>query len=266
MNNSEPTTDVTERENLTWLSPLPLAGATTEERVAPSSPADAPGALPLELGWTRMGRKRPRLLEENELEISVDEGYDCEIGCLDPSCRRKTSFLPETATANSDNYHRCKGRAVWLLHDLESEWFQGYFYAIGQARPWGLLALIQELDECLQCSEGGYRQIRLQVLLPSSSNASGNIKKDLGIVEWTGGDMMRLESAVVKMEPDSVVTGNKAASITTDLFKGVWKQLRSMYNEQVEGGIEMEQVGLLELLPDVAVVRGSMEFDLPCDA
>ena len=214
-----------------------------------------------------MGRKRRRLSDKTEVENSVDEGYDCAIDCLDPSCRRKTSmsFLPETSTAEAGSSIRYKGRVVWLLHDLESDWFQGYFYASGQARPWGLLALIQELDECLQCSEGGYRQIRLQVHLPSNDNACGNKKKDLGIVEWTGGDMMRLESTAVKMDPEAVVTGEKAASIATDLFKAVWKKLQTMYYEQVEDNVEKEQVDLLELLPDVAVVHGSMEFDLPSD-
>lgn len=184
---------------------------------------------------------------------------DC-LNCNDPACRRNTvSFLPSPRSF--------VGRVVWLLHDVESEWFQGYVLLPGQ-RPWGLLAVVQELDECLQCTDGGYRQVQITVQQPSTAHTEGYKKVDLGVVEWTGGDMMRLESANVKMQPDSVVTGKKAASLVTELFKGFWKQLRATCSDQfsANGLGNTEIIDPLELIPDVAVIYGSFEFVLNAES
>jgi hypothetical protein len=275
MNHELPDDKIEDKAESLSSSKAILEGPNAALMPSTTSTTTASKPPPLELGWTQVTRKRPREKNSSSETTADDDSAVC-FDCTDPGCRRKmsTSFQSDTSretTSSSSNASPFKGRVIWLLHDVESEWFQGYLFLPGQSRPWGLLAVVQELDECLQCSEGGYRQIQLVVHLPkygsaASSISGGDSKRDLGIVEWTGGDMMRLESAFVKMEPIKVVTGDKAASIAMDLFKGVWNQLRTIYSAQDDNKDEdVNDINLLDLLPDVAIVYGTMELVLPLD-
>lgn len=221
---------------------------------------------PLELGWTTVQRKRRRVMD------TAEDGEDqvcARWECNDPSCRDRGGALATAALSppSSEETVTIHGSAVWLLHDMDSEWFQGYLFPSSDkpcSRPMGLLALIQPLDECLQCSEGGYRLIKLRVFLPSGSGNETKAKgmHELGEVEWTGGDMMRLDSSSVKMEPDKILVGVKAAAVAMQLFAGVWRKLHATYLDSY-GENGPANVNLLDLLPDVAVVYGTMDLMMP---
>lgn len=67
-------------------------------------------------------------------------------------------------------------------------------------KPWGLLCIQEEIDECLQCQDGGYRQISMTVNTFQKGTKTNivdveQMKKSahtLNNIVWTGGDMMRL--------------------------------------------------------------------------
>jgi hypothetical protein len=68
-------------------------------------------------------------------------------------------------------------------------------------KPFGLLCIQEEIDECLQCQDGGYRQISMTInTFPNerTKNTAGieqQTKKSSCTLKnnvWTGGDMMRL--------------------------------------------------------------------------
>jgi hypothetical protein len=206
-----------------------------------TSPATAPVTSsnttpPLEVGWTRVQRKRPRPSEPDDELVACD--------CSDSAnCGRQPAELYDAQ--QKQQLTKFKGEAIFLLHDMDSKWFQGYFKPEIRGKPWGMLAVQQELDDCLQCEEGGFRQIQLTV----------QKDRDLGVADWTGGDMMRLQGKYVSMQPTKLLTGSKAAALATTVFQGLLKEIKVRAND--------EKATVLELLPDVAVVYGTMELVLP---
>jgi len=195
-----------------------------------------------------------------------------------------------------------KGRAIFLLHEPDPGWFQGYLFfdseggGIGSGswgngssghnnkkKPWGLLAQQVTLDECLQCAEGGYRQIKLTVYPygDGADDGSGNknegrrqrqprkfIKND---VEWFGGDMVRLQGPEVRMRAERLATGRDAVPYVERVFEGLLRAARGRRQRVGGGGGEKTQEetddvegdGVLDLMPDCAVVIGEMELALP---
>jgi hypothetical protein len=150
-----------------------------------------------------------------------------------------------------------QGKVVFLLPDTNPSWCQGYLFFPSQSKPWGLLAVQTDLDECLQCADGGYRQIRLKV---STYNAQKDIL-DFQTVEWFGGDMMRLVNETVRMTPMQLSTGKAAIPFCEGIFGSLLRQLRMQTDDTAIAGSPCSTV--LEMLPDVAVIVGSMELVVP---
>jgi hypothetical protein len=190
---------------------------------------------PLPLGWTTVRRKRTR---NNDNDTSATEVDWC---CDDPNCKR-----PPIVDA-SRNATTVKGYAIICLHEINPDWFQGYFQVDGHRKPWGLLATQEAIDECLECSDGGYRQVTVKVM-----RYSGEKSIKLDSVQWTGGDMMQLQSSAVSMETHCLRTGKKALPYMERYFSGLVNKLREEADEPV-----------LDILPDLAIVTGPMTLTIP---
>jgi hypothetical protein len=196
---------------------MSTAVRVTPEPSTPSSPIVMVKLLPLD--WTRVKRKRTVTRPEVEVEGDVegDEDEDC---CDDPATCLGRQRQVATITSSSPSSLPIRGHAVFLLHDTNPSLLQGYFIPRGSNKPWGLLAVQEEIDECLACVDGGYRRISLTIypaakqqqrrqrrLLATKKSSSHKIQG----IDWTGGDMMRLEKQEqLQMETDRLWTGNSA--------------------------------------------------------
>ncbi len=173
------------------------AGDSTSD---PAQGSDWESTLPLD--WTQMGhsRKRTRLGSDGD-----------DVG--------------ETTTF--------EGRAIFCLHDNDDPgWIQGYFIPKGSTKPWGMLAVREEVDDCMACCEGGYRRLTLTIYHRGQDkqsslqnetkfvqNTNGG-KKDMkrsnsckiSGVEWTGGDMIALyHKESVDMQAEILLTVSDAS-------------------------------------------------------
>jgi hypothetical protein len=232
---------------------------------------------PLPLGWTRVKRKR------SEGVAGDGSAEDC---CEDPSCLRRRRAPLSSATAqptttamdSNPNGVTFRGKAVFCLQDSNPDWFQGYFFhqqettgdtaaslmSSSTRKAWGLLCEQQELDDCLQCAEGGYRVLRLTVYPFGGGQVRTPKKVVIPDVEWTGGDMMRLLHADgrVNMDPQQLLTDQKAVPFVKGIFGSLLHKLKALRKDEPAEQDE-ESGGVLELLPDVAIVMGTMEIILP---
>jgi hypothetical protein len=213
-----------------------------------------PSHLPL--GWTQVKRKRTA-------EVSGESSDVVDWCCDDPSCPRPSQHpklsLKESQESSGDTPTTIRGHAIFCMSDIDPTWVQGYFLVDGIKKPWGLLAVTEELDECLQCVDGGYRRVTLTVFpFPR--------KKVSYTVDWTGGDMMRLEGESVSMEPDRMLTGTKALPYVRKYFMNIIQKLRDQQRNDNDG-IEQQSGDILDMLPNIAVVMGPMKVELaePCN-
>jgi len=194
---------------------------------------------PLPLGWTQVRRKK-RTRDDNDNNAANEIDWCCD----DPNCKRIEPDAGENqAPANATTI---KGHAIFCLHEMNPDWFQGYLQLEGQRKPWGLLAIQETIDECLECKDGGYRQVTLKVLKFNSKEP-----QILEHVQWTGGDMMRLESAHVSMETHSLWTGKKAVPYVDKYFGSLVDKLRENADDCV-----------VDIFPELAIVTGPMTLTL----
>ncbi|GAX23365.1 hypothetical protein FisN_15Lh080 [Fistulifera solaris] len=202
---------------------------------------------PFPLGWTRVKRRRSDKKDET-----------C---CEDPLCRKRQAPLTsatlkdESLLSSSTNVRSFQGTAVFCLHEMNPSWFQGYFFQ--GTTTWGILCEQQEIDDCLQCADGGYRVLKV-TLHTYSGGADAPEKIVIRNVEWTGGDMMRLLQAEgqLSMEPKHMYTAEKAVPLTKSIFKNL---LRKLSHES--DPVKEQQV--LDILPDVAIIMGEMKVMIP---
>ena len=117
----------------------------------------------------------------------------------------------------------------------------------------------QEVDDCLQCADGGYRVLKSTLYTFSGGN---DLPEEMIIpdIEWTGGDMMRLlhGEGQMRFEPKQLYTSEKAAPLTKSLFKGLLRKLSHNRDNLVEQDI-------LDIIPDVAIILGEMKVVMPHD-
>jgi hypothetical protein len=214
-----------------------------------------PAALPM--GWTKIQRKRRASTFESSGEVAVDEF------CDDPSCNRmsptrKQKLSEDTSSSDKTNDDGStplvEGTVVICLPDINPSWFQGYLQLQGFPKPWGLLGEQQELDECLQCGDGGYRQVNI-TLFPFNETKSDNQSIVYHTIEWTGGDMISLKGDDLTMQPDRIWTGTKTIPLLERYFDNLVCQIRDRAADQ--------RSSILELLPNVAVVTGKIQLRLP---
>jgi hypothetical protein len=138
--------------------------------------------------------------------------------------------------------------AIFCLPDTDPDWFQGYLFITTTATSFGLLCENQEIDACLQCSEGGYREIQIQIINFREQQHRSNHKKKtittLRNVRWTGGDMMCLQSdnnndistgtttttttPMISMQADTIRTGSEAVDVVERVFASLLGNLRKL--------------------------------------
>jgi hypothetical protein len=234
-------------------------GVANEMKNEPESlqalpPTDIP-LLPL--GWTQVKRKRSTKNSDGK-NNDGEETDEMDICCDDPSCPRpsqrpRMSNLDANINNSETQTTTYRGHAIFCLHDINPSWVQGYFLTKESKKPWGLLAVLEDIDECLQCVDGGYRRVTITVFPFSNAHKKESYKN----VDWTGGDMMRLNGEKVNMEPDKLYTGKKAISHVEKYFRHLLQKLR---NEETEEGETKSTV--LDFLPNVAVVTGPMSLVL----
>ena len=212
----------------------------------------------LPLDWTRVKRRRPG-------KNNGDDG-PCDL----------PDVVQFDATALTAHQQLIQGLGVICMHDSDSSWFQGYFFpnqkeemgAFGHIaslkqdchqKPWGLLAVQDKLDECLECADGGYRRISLTVCRFPTRR-----KERLSNIEVTGGDMMRFEGETVLFEPHKLSTGPQAVPMVEDLFSDLLQKCRGKLQcyEQHQDAAEVS-LEVLDMMPDVTVITGPMKLVLP---
>jgi hypothetical protein len=264
-----------------------LSTKRVTERVNPSSsPSSTSSTMgwksSLPLDWTRVQRNK-EVKVDDAVGKSDDYGIIC---CQDPvSCRRLGHRRPENSSSilarpvplhsnyDTDTTNKIHGQAIFCLHDLDPSWVQGFFLQRGCKKPWGLLAIQEEIDDCLACSAGGYRRLSLTVYRrheSASSDIHRNSKSDdrgsnnntkpckIEGVDWTGGDMMSLYHPYVDMVGERLLTGEKALPMLNKYFQ-------SLINRLEKECCEEEGLSILEWLPNVAIVMGSMSLTLPTE-
>jgi hypothetical protein len=195
----------------------------------------------LPLGWTRV--------KKSKRSFKKDTDKKNEFCCEDPMCVRQPSQQQHLLLEETSKEDIRRGHAIFFFHKIDPEWFQGYFLVDGLKKPWGLLAVQEDVDECLQCSDGGYRQIQLTVI-PYPQRKKVTWKE----VEWTGGDMMKLSGPKIEFETERCLTGMKAVPLIEQYFSTLIQKL----NDE-EGCDEMQ----LKLAPDLAILTGYMKISIP---
>jgi hypothetical protein len=247
-------TDASEQSPLADALPKPGAGPHSQRKPTPS---------PLPLEWTRVQRKRKLPVNaSSSQENAADLDEYC---CDDASCRHVIRLRREQQGEPENNAHdqgtpsashrRYVGKAIFLLHDSNPDWIQGYFFPNGAGKPWGLLAIQQDIDECLQCTAGGYRVVQLTILPFDRTNMIK--KQSVAAVEWIGGDMMCLKHPLVQMQGEQLVTGEKAVPTVETIFATLLTKLRSSRES------ESTTTPVLKLFPDLAIVSGTMQILMP---
>lgn len=223
----------------------------------------------LPLDWTQMSRKK------SSDDCDLD---DCCVNGSSTSCRRRVTE-DMLFHASDNNTTVLEGQAIFCIPELDSAWFQGYFIVRG-SKPIGLLATIEtDIDDCLKCADGGYRQLSLQLCRRNNQDADAAESAGIGRaeatttertpiiipppiifpnIEWTGGDMMTLRGNQVVFDTTKLLTGTKAMSVVEQFFGGIVRKL-----QESEGHASSQM--LLELIPDVAIVMGSMKLAIPTD-
>ena len=285
---------------------------------------------PYPLDWTRINRrpKRKRVTADGKDPSGAETEWTF-FCCEDPSCQQQQPHPPpqrkdenvqiETKSEQDDEHGMSflKGKGLFCLHSLDCTWFQGQFIpnnastgtSVSQSNSitmktnvssFGLLAVQRsDLDECLQCKDGGYREIDLTILSSSSKlhgtrnfggtkTQRGGRRRKLKIekLQCTGGDMLRITTPP---------TLNSSSRTTNDVYseKGIMNNNENLDQTQTQVTFDAERIitgkkveslvkryfpNILsssssstkqdcfsELLPDCAIVIGDMHLQAPTD-
>ena len=180
-------------------------------------------------GKTKYCSCHPLLLDNNDDVSRCNENF--ELGEARKRKKRQDS---------NQQMIKLNGYGIFCLHDINTTWFQGYFisnydsfdddiFINRKVKPMGILAVEREMDDCVQCADGGYRELDITILnysrdtetesdslVPSFSKP----KKITVPTICTGGDMLRIRSMMSRsttMEnngPSSANTTDKCFSST----------------------------------------------------
>ena len=239
----------------------------------------------LPLDWTQLGKKSNKRVKQ---QGGTDSAFEWRC-CGRRGCRHVQNQLSTSTNRQSTDKQILRrqftGNALFCLHDSDPQWFQGYFFpssgsvvANASSKPWRLLVTRQEIDECLECSEGGYRVVTLQVKYydepkpctsqTNDTNTPASLVDQQQIrslqqrsiilpdIEWTGGDMMDWNSPQVRFRAQRLSTGAKAEPMVQQIFGGLVEQARQ--------GLDPE-TPIAELFPDLAIVAGNLQLMVPVD-
>mmetsp|Transcript_30507 Transcript_30507/g.35040 ORF Transcript_30507/g.35040 Transcript_30507/m.35040 type:complete len:334 (+) Transcript_30507:111-1112(+) len=173
-----------------------------------SSSLPAFDALPIE--WTKINRlkkrrKNPSSSSAAKGVITNEEEDNSEYAycCVDPttcdvksrngiknqsSDKNKSSDRTEGVVSNKynknnerdNNMATLSGKGIFCIHSLDCEWFQGHFIPSRMNNSsFGLLAVQRhDMDECMKCKDGGYREIDLTILAASKKTTRREKAKD----------------------------------------------------------------------------------------
>jgi hypothetical protein len=223
------------------------------------------------------------------------------------SCHIKQRKPTDNHDITNEQLRRVKGKAIFFLHDANSDlrqdgdasdgdvqdnltWFQGRFFpsplssfssptshndnSFSTSKSWGILGIQKHVqDECLRCSEGGYRELDLTFLRHVPHNNGGQTKKVIRWkaqnLTWTGGDMMRLSSDYVlrddvrgvKFDPFTLMEGKKAWEIGTKYFPKLVKQL--MKDDKEKERETLVVIGSMDIVVPVDFVHRGGELKVP---
>jgi hypothetical protein len=257
--------------------------------------------LPLE--WTRIQRanrsmdrhrsERPKRSRDVTWD-DCDEGYCTNINC---PTRHQPANISSAAICNAidtaESRRTLSGTVLFCLTDPDCEWFQGYFFVTKQVY-FGLLCLVKtDIDECLQCSEGGYREMSMQMTPMNRGNdvaKPSSTTTNFPRILWTGGDMMNLVSVAVspsatdvtnnlatvmnspevamRMRANSLFSGATARKYVQKYFNSLLSYIQKAHASDTGNGNDMlvssspiadNHLGIEEIMPNVAVVSGTME-------
>jgi hypothetical protein len=219
-------------------------------------------ALPL--GWTRVRRKRSASNNNVDGDANNNEDQCCidEESCLRREhSKRPRSEIERPSSSTTTKNKMIEGQVIFCLQDTNPSWLQGYFfpkasslssssyYTTCTKKPWGLLALQEELDDCLACADGGFRRLTLKIYKPEEEK--GTPPKQISNIDWTGGDMMRLSHDDVTMDTDKLYAGARALPYLNKCFATMVEKLRKECDVDGESPI-------LEWMPDVAILVGTL--------
>lgn len=232
----------------------------------------------LPLGWTQIRRRRKRNDPPGRADI-VDDCLDDD--CTDLNCRRR-SRPRITSTTTTSPIHRLIsssrqpfiGRCIMCLPDGNPDWFPGYVW-FSSKKAWGLVGEQLEVDECLQCADGGYREIKVTLEAFGLTASPESNKLRIPFVQWTGGDLMRLETTKEQQDNETTATNvnlqmipsklltlgtvgkpnQEACRLARSLFD---KLLRQRYSLETNDEVISTDRSLLELYPDLVLVIGEM--------
>ena len=233
-------------------------------------------SLPLPLEWTRISRdnSKQRRKKEDNNENDFDFMSCCE-SCPPTEIRRNSAsahhIREQTQEINDNEVSHplsttLNGKGVFCLHSLDTDWFQGYFIPDksnsnsnlnSKRKPLELLAVNRnDVDDCLQCSDGGYREIDLTVFSKSSpkevedEESTSNVKEKKQFIKkrktqkWTRmictcGDMLcfsesttpittgnsssgsRRQDGKLRFEAEKVLTGEKVEPFMKRYFSNL---------------------------------------------
>ena len=165
-----------------------------------------------------------------------------------------------------------EGKAVFCLHDIDCEWFQGHFIPSGNT-GWkgqealhipaslGILCIQKRMDECMVCADGGYRELDMKVIrfrkaknfsIPCISTGGDMLRIRSDNMSEDKGNRRSITSRSVAFDTKRVLTGYEAIPFLRRFFKKIIRQILSDNIEYVSDN------DLLELLPDIAIVVGEM--------
>ena len=264
-------------------------------------------------------------MSQDDVDGNADSNYRYELAtadycCPDPTCIRNLSQVAADSTDTAASVAAyvasggppvttLQGMSVLLLPTIDGRWFQGHFVPqsshlngsskrstnFGSIRPIGLLAVERDdTDECLQCRDGGYREVDLTVLGPGGGGERKRRTFDRSIC--TGGDMLRLRAGRmadqdptrptspsiegVAFDAERVLTGRKAAPYLVRYFSSIVgkmieeEEAAHGINNDGDGregvispagvdGLTCHEVKALEALPDCAIILGEMIMTVP---
>jgi hypothetical protein len=208
------------------------------------------GTEALPLGWTKISRQRNGATQNKGNAEDISFVYCCE----DPKCR----VIPHHPSSNvplTPSKILLKGSAFFCLHSLSTKWFQGQFVPKSGGKPFALLATQRDdVDDCLQCADNGYREIDLTIFSRFYDRDGGRAQLKLPKIPCTGGDMLRMahEECNLVFDAQRIFTGIKAVPLVEKYFRNI---------------IHKIEVGrsLLDVLPEVAIVVGDMTLSLEKD-
>jgi len=244
-------------------------------------------------------RKRKRTgAAANDDDDEDDDAYCCDDPiCPTPNANGSTADMSthmkdkkrkaemERNASAEELYTTLRGKALFCLHSLDCTWFQGQFVpsqsvslsslsftkgsftspspiGSGVVKSMGMLARQRDdIDECLQCNDNGYREIDLTIL-PSRGREQPELKRGrfnhgknsnslkreeivLRRLTCTGGDMLRIRTPSHEDEEEEEVTSSVSTKGIPKLAMATMDSTTNMNMvrfdaEQIITGIKVE--------------------------